>query len=196
MIEESTAAASWRARLPLKGSLAEGYLAQHGVATASQAVAFEPAAIVTENHTVPAMLTAATNRNGVITAIERTFLDPTTGTALLWPPESREAGTVMRQTIGETGHSAVRLCAPASRLGLAPTVEIALAMAALYSIPVWATLGWLRAGQVWLPEIVEHVVVFIDMDLIRSRYDDGCSVAELVIRDVQRQKVSAEYITI
>ncbi len=58
----------------------------------------------------------------------------------------------------------VRLGLPDTTLGLAGSVEDALAASILFSLPVWATCGEQRFERVWVPDEIEELVIFADAD--------------------------------
>ncbi|MBX3503623.1 MAG: toprim domain-containing protein [Alphaproteobacteria bacterium] len=146
----------WQAAVPVAGTLGEVYLRSRRIrAPLPDSLRF----LARHDHihrptAHPALIAAVQDPAGTVIAIQRTWLcDDGRGKAALDPPK---AG------LGPMDDGAVRLRPPADLMGLAEGVETALSAAELYSLPVWATLGAHRLGQVRLPEICRAVVIFAD----------------------------------
>jgi putative DNA primase/helicase len=114
-----------------------------------------------------AMLAAITDAAGRITAVQRIYIEPRLvyDGATEFSKGARAADLKKpKLTFGPMGSGAAKLAAAGEILGLSEGVESALAAAALYRLPVWATCGASRLGSVALPAQVRHVVIFADND--------------------------------
>lgn len=150
------AQAIWRSAVPVAGTLGEVYLRSRRIRGALpdclRFVDRHPHLTRTTSH--PALIAAVQDAAGAVIAIQRTWLaEDGSGKAALEPAK---AG------LGPMDDGAVRLRPPGVLIGLAEGVETALSAAELYGLPVWATLGAGRLGQVKLPEICSAVVIFAD----------------------------------
>jgi len=150
------AQAIWQAAVPLPGTLGEVYLRSRRIAVSL------PDALrflgrhehVTRPTLHPALVAAVQDEAGQVIAIQRTWLsDDGRGKAALDPP---------RASLARMGNGAVRLEPAARLMGLAEGVETALSAAERYGLPVWATLGASRLGEVWLPELCRGLMIFAD----------------------------------
>jgi len=113
----------------------------------------------------PALLAAISGADGAITAIQRTWINEQLvydGT-ISFPRGARcpdlSAG---KKCLGPLEAGAVRLFVPGKILGLAEGVETSIAANKLFHIPVWATCGARRLGNVEMPDCVQRVVIFGD----------------------------------
>jgi hypothetical protein len=106
-----------------------------------------------------ALVAPLMDSNGHVTAVQQIFLCRETDDA--WRDEH---GRRVKRTLGAMRDGCVRLGLPDTTLGLAGSVEDALAATALYSLPVWATCGEHRLSRVWVPETVEQIIIFADAD--------------------------------
>jgi putative DNA primase/helicase len=149
----------WRDAVPLTGTIAERYLAGRFIAAVSQELRFHAATPLGSRPNVrmlPALL-AAVRMDGGIVAVQRTFLDPVSGTKAQF--------TKPKRALGRLGSGAVRLVPPRDGiLGLAEGVESALSAKTLHNVPCWATLGNERFGLVAIPDSVTELHLFIDAD--------------------------------
>lgn len=127
---------------------------------------------------VPALIAPLQNKHGHVTAVQQIFLCHETMDAY-----RDENGRRIKRTLGAMQDGAVRMGIPDMALGLAGSVEDALAASAMFSLPVWATCGEARFERVWVPEDVEHLIIFADAD------DPGRKAAKAVEakhRDLRR----------
>jgi DNA primase len=149
----------WRARQPIKSTLGERYLRQRGLrAPWPDTLGFAPSLRFSPTHRdLPALVAAMADGDGVVTAVQRIFLDPETG-------RKAEPAKEAKRTKGAMRDGAVRFGAPTKLLGLAGSVEDALSARQRFSLPVWATCGEGRLGAVRLPACVERVIIFGDSD--------------------------------
>ena len=106
-----------------------------------------------------ALIAPLQDSNGHVTAVQQIFLCRETDDA--WRDA---AGKRIKRTLGAMRDGCVRLGVPDTLLGLAGSVEDALAASSLFSLPVWATCGEQRMERVWLPPEIERVVIFADAD--------------------------------
>lgn len=153
---QELARALWDKGNPIGGTLAETYLkARSIVSPASAALRYLPRLRhAPSGREWPCMLAALTDFRDQVTAVQRTWLSPDgTGKAQVDQP---------KMTLGPMGHSAVKLAAPASQLGIAEGIETALSARQIYQIPTWACLSAHRLFAVRVPPHVEMVVIFAD----------------------------------
>lgn len=142
---------------PFSGSLAEIYLRTRGLrlTRAPQSLRFVPSLRHSRSdRNWPCMLGAIRDRDGTVTAVQRTYLAPDGKTKA--PVEGAKL------SLGPMGNGAVRLSEPHEVLGLAEGIETALSASELYCIPVWATLSAGRLGTIDVPSTVRDVVIFAD----------------------------------
>lgn len=162
--------ALWLKRLPVAGTLAERYLRL----TRSISVPINPllgfvqsAYCSVFSEELPALVAPLQDSNGHVTAVQQIFLSGETDDAYL---DSR--GHRIKRTLGAMRDGCVRLGMPDLCLGLAGSVEDALAASELYSLPVWATCGEHRLPNVWIPDEITQLYIFADAD------DTGRACAE------------------
>ena len=150
------AQAIWRAAAPVAGTLGEVYLRHRRIrGPLPDCLRFlDRHPHLTRVTAHPALIAAVQDVSGAVIAIQRTWLAADgSGKAALEPAK---AG------LGPMDDGAVRLRPAARLIGLAEGVETALSAAELFGLPVWASLGANRLGQVKLPEICSDVVIFAD----------------------------------
>lgn len=134
---------------------------------------------------LPALIAPITNSAGEVTAVQRIWLsDRLVIAADKAAIDSRAVLDVRKKTLGSMGDGSVRLVPAARRMGLAEGPETAVAAAALYRVPVWATCGLSRLGYpahwsipkddgerhwieerpptIWIPPEVEELWLFGD----------------------------------
>ena len=152
----------WLKALPIAGTLAERYLRE------TRRIQYPPPENLGYVHEVycsqmkevmPALIAPLQNGAGHVTAVQRIFLEPETGDAC-----RDENGKRLKLTVGVMGDGAVRLAPESPNLGIAGSVEDALAAMQLYSLPVWATCGEMRLDRVWIPPLVDNLLIFADGD--------------------------------
>jgi putative DNA primase/helicase len=150
------AQAMWNAARPVKGTAGESYLRSRGLETESDALGFLRQARHPTAHGagLVALLAAVHGPDGVLSAVQRTFLTHEGARAAVDPG---------RMMLGRLGCGAVRLAPATCTLGLAEGVETALAASQMHGIPCWAACG-ARLDRVALPASVRHVVLFADND--------------------------------
>lgn len=149
----------WREAVPIKATLAERYLANRSIPLRPPELRFldrTPLGRKPDVRFLPALIAAVRMDIGIV-AIQRTFLNPVTGSkADFFKP---------KRALGQLGAGAVRLAMPVDgRLGLAEGSESALSVQALFGIPCWATLGNERFGIVAVPDSVSELHLFVDGD--------------------------------
>lgn len=160
----------WLSRQPIAGTPAAKYLGL----TARAAAAHSKSLGFTifdyfDLPDIPCVIAAIRSPEGTLTGIQRTFLHP--GTSSAFPagcPCTACSGAPMRHCQGEMGYGAIRLGEPADILGLAATLEEALALSKRYAIPVWSSVGAGRMQRVEAPESVNHLILFMSPRLVES----------------------------
>lgn len=152
----------WLKREPITGTVAERYL------TTTRAIPGPyPDILGYARHAycsvlgeeTEALIAPLQDRHGHCTAVQQIFLCRETDDA--WRDDK---GKRVKRTLGSMSDGCVRLGLPDTVLGLAGSVEDALAASSLYSLPVWATCGEQRMARVWVPPEIEHIVIFADAD--------------------------------
>jgi hypothetical protein len=102
---------------------------------------------------LPALVAGIHDRDNVITAVHRTYLDPNGhGKAKLKVP---------KMALGGFRGGAIRLATAQPKLGLAEGIETGLSAMQLFGVPVWVAAGT-RYHGVALPPTVREVVIFPD----------------------------------
>lgn len=114
--------------------------------------------------TFPALVAPITASDGSISGLQRIWckssIEYSGGRG---PKDSRAAVSTRKKTLGVIGDGAVRLMPVRHVLGLAEGVETAIGAAILHrGVPVWATCGAARLGNVAIPESVDSVWIFGD----------------------------------
>lgn len=152
----------WLKREPIGGTVAERYLVTtRGIkGLISSILGHVPNAYCSVlGEETNALIAPLQDSLGHVTAVQQIFLSRETDDA--WRDDR---GRRVKRTLGAMRDGAVRLGLPDRVLGLAGSVEDALAASWLYSLPVWATCGEHRMARVWVPEEIEHLVIFADAD--------------------------------
>jgi putative DNA primase/helicase len=106
--------------------------------------------------TYPAMITRVQDLEGKTTAIHRTYLTNEGEKADV--PNPKQVSGVLPPG------SAVRLCIPKDKLGIAEGIETALSAAGLFQIPVWAALSANGLARWVPPKEIRQVLIFADND--------------------------------
>lgn len=160
----------WQAGRPIEGTLAERYVREvrqiwapledlrfHARCPRGQGrlASFEPALLV------------AMRKAGVIAAIQRIFLDPSTSAYT----EKR----VLGQAIGAAWTNGP----PGKTIGICEGFETAAAYTSLTGIQAWATMGAKRFHQADFPASVETVILLADNDPEGRRAHDRALAAYL-----------------
>ncbi len=161
----------WLKREPVAGTLAERYLAEtRGVpGRLPDILGYVHRAYCSPlGEEVPALIAPLQDAGGIVTAVQQIFLCGETLDA--WrDPDGRR----IKRTLGVMRDGCVRLGLPDTTLGLAGSVEDALAASALFSLPVWATCGEQRFERVWVPDEIDELVIFADADAAGQRAADA-----------------------
>ena len=111
----------------------------------------------TEKNRWPAMLSRMTDREGVVTAVHRTYLTEN--------GQKAPVPAVKKITAGTTNGAVVQLGTPQRVLGIAEGVETALAASEWFHVPVWAAVGAENLANFdAVPESVMRLVIFGDND--------------------------------
>jgi hypothetical protein len=154
----------WLKREPIAGTVAERYLgvtrAIHGPYPDILGYARHAYCSVLAEET-EALIAPLQDCHGHVTAVQQIFLSRETDDA--WRDDK---GKRVKRTLGAMLDGCVRLGLPDTTLGLAGSVEDALAASSLYSLPVWATCGEQRMARVWVPEEITTLMVFADADAV------------------------------
>lgn len=154
--------AIWLKREPIAGTLAERYLAEtRGIVTRlPDNLGYVHRAYCSPlKSEVPALIAPLQDSAGHVTAVQQIFLCGETLDAWRDPDDRR-----IKRTLGLMRDGCVRLGLPDTTLGLAGSVEDALAASVLFSLPVWATCGEQRFERVWVPDEIDELVIFADAD--------------------------------
>lgn len=149
----------WDAARPLRGSPAERYLQQRGIAGPYHDLRYlarTPCKPRDQLTFRPAMIAAVRDDTGLV-AIQRTFLDISTFTKATDLEKAKMA-------LGLPGKGAIRLSPATDILGLAEGLENARAASTLLGIPVWATMGNERFPLVSVPTTVTRLILLPDPD--------------------------------
>ena len=110
----------------------------------------------------PAMVAIVRDRDGAIIGIHRTYLASQPDGRVIKAPVARP-----KMMLGRIAGGAVRLADPGTgdRLALCEGIETGLAaMAAVPTLPVWATLSTSGLEQIQLPAGIRRVVILADHD--------------------------------
>ena len=103
------------------------------------------------------MLSRMTDKDGVVTAVHRTYLTE--------DGQKAPVAAVKKITSGTTNGAVVQLGRPVRVLGIAEGVETALAAGEWFHMPVWAAIGAENlANFEAVPESVMRLVIFGDND--------------------------------
>lgn len=148
----------WSRCLPVRGTLADRYLAARAIGNRTPELRFAPAARIGRGataYTGPALVAAVRDDHGLC-ALQRTFLSGN--------GRSKASIEQPRRMIGNPGRGAARLSTPTRILGLAEGLETALSASELLQIPVWASLGNRRLPEIALPSDLEELVILADHD--------------------------------
>lgn len=92
-------------------------------------------------------------------------------------------------TSGATGKCVVRLSPVSKHLGLAEGIETSLSVTQLYGIPCWATGDAVRMENFIVPEGVEQITIFSDID---TTFTGEKAAFTLANRLVVREKIPCE----
>jgi hypothetical protein len=116
-----------------------------------------------EKKIYPALVGAVKNSDNHITAVQRIWVTSTLETVNGVSPKNTKAPLpTPKKTLGLMGDGAVRL-APARRiLGIAEGIESGLSAMQYWSLPVWVSCGAWRMDRLWVPDIVEKIIIFGD----------------------------------
>lgn len=185
---QEKARALFNAAQPIKGTIAAQYLRQRAITgPLPDCLRFDPAVPYwhewkADNRPTlvgkfPAMLAAAEDADG-IAAVQITYLSPEATKIKIVDRDVEFGFLPAKKTKGTIGRGAVRLSRHVSEtLGMGEGVETSLSAKAIYSFPVWASLGHVRfaakldggaprvgARVVAIPKGVRNVIIFADRD--------------------------------
>lgn len=170
---DSTTAALrlWNRSKPLPGSHAEAYLQARGIRTPPcPSLRFNRATPYRngeETRSMPAMIAAVTRNDGVITGVQRTWLDERS--------PAKASVDSPRKALGRIHGHAVRFAprSAGSALILAEGIETALSLAMAFpNVPAAAALSAGSMAAFVLPPDLDHLIIAADND------PEGISAAE------------------
>ncbi len=148
----------WEAARPCPGTLAEAYLARRGIGhmASSAALRFMPDCRHPGGTSHPALISAVREADGVLVAVQRTYLADDGRKAALDPA---------RASLGPVWGAAVQLDPGGVALVIGEGMESSASAGQLLDLPAWAALsaGNLGRGLV-LPAIVREVTIAADHD--------------------------------
>lgn len=111
----------------------------------------------------PAMLSAALGKDGRVTALHRTYLAPD-GNGKAKVPPGVTTKKILSAKDREFRGLAVRLHRPRKVLGVTEGIETGLSVFLLSGMPVWPVLSSSYFPSLFVPEHVEHLVIWMDHD--------------------------------
>ena len=151
------AQAIWNDATAIEGTPAETYLYSRSIAGLAPAtLRYAPNCFYAAGIRLPAVVAAIQNSRGVLTAIQRVYLQPDgLGKAVVENDKS---------SLGPMGDGAVRLGRASETLGLCEGWETGLSVVQLYAVPVWAAVGASRMHRVYVPNSVRRLIIFADND--------------------------------
>lgn len=154
-LPSQNAARLWAEAQPIAATLAERYINARGLQPPLEDVRYHPRCPYRPRpwtRFLPALLVAI--REGMrLTAVQRIFLDPATGTRR------------MKLMLGRPGRGAWRGgMEPGPVLALAEGFETARAFSLLQGRPCWASLGARRLDQLDLPPSISSLILAVDND--------------------------------
>lgn len=167
------ARALWQKGVAITGTLAERYLREqrgyqlHQLASVATSLRFVESLWCQElQKKFPALIACIKDSSEYITAVQRTWLNPETGEAIVGDKGK------LKRTFGPMHDGAVKLgLIPDDQLGLAEGVEDALSVYNLYWMPTWAVLSHNRFTAVKLPKTVKRLILFGDNTSDATRAD-------------------------
>lgn len=139
----------WQQAQPIKDTLGERYLRSRGIKGLSRELRFSAE--------LCAVIAAVRTEIRALSAIQRIYLTPAAANI-------RREGRSLRMTRGKMGDGACRLSEPDRVMGIAESVEKAMAVEQIYALPCWGSLGAHRMSRIALPESVTEIVIFADGD--------------------------------
>ena len=165
----------WKSSLPLGGA-AEAYLVNRGIWRENLPSVLRAHAGLTYIHgkekknygKFPCLLAPIRDKANQIVSIHRIYLTEDGQKAPV--PDAKK----MMSPCAELRGAAIKLFPPGKTLGLAEGVETALAAHAVSRMPVWSCVSAVLMELVEVPDSVEHVVIWTDLD----RSQRGIQAAE------------------
>lgn len=149
----------WRQAAPIAGTTAALYLSGRSIDAGHLPPALRFAAELYNREAgraLPALIAALQDSEHRVTSIQRIWLRADSGGA------GKARVKSPKKTLGPMRDGAIRLGRPQRTLGIAEGLETALSAQQHFQLPVWVSCGAWRMGAVWLPEIVERVIIFGD----------------------------------
>ena len=148
--------AIWTAALPAEWSPVRIYLQHRGIIIPPPpSIRFAELQHRT-GQTLPTMVAAVQNKDGMVVAVLRTFLAP--------DGAEKAAVTPNKMALGPIAGGAARLALAADTVALVEGVEDGLALMQMTGTPVWAVLGTSGFLVVELPDHIHRVILAPDGD--------------------------------
>jgi putative DNA primase/helicase len=152
---DAAALAIWRNAKPAAGTIVAEYLERRGIPLTPPPSLRCGTVMHLDRYEMPAMIAGVQRPDGQVVAVQ---------TTILTPKGTQAAVSVPKITTGALGYGAVRFARAAEVMGIAEGPETALSAQLMAEIPVWASLGGARLHRVHLPEVVQEVHIFGDLD--------------------------------
>lgn len=131
----------------------------------------------------PALVGAIQDSCGRVTAVQRIWVtDKLVTTGGVAPRKGTKAPLkTAKKTLGPMGDGAIRLGPARRTLGVAEGIETGLSAMQLYRLPVWASCGAWRMGNIAMPDEVERIIIFGDSGAegIRAAEKAGAAFIEI-----------------
>ena len=157
----------WDRAMPIGGTGASIYLWSRGIDAARlpPTLRFAPELYNSEvKRALPALVGALQDSKNQVTSVQRIWvLDRLVVGADGMPAKGTKAKLqAAKKTLGPMRDGAIRLGRAARTVGVAEGIETGLSAQQHFRLPVWVSCGAWRMGNIWLPDIVEHVIIFGD----------------------------------
>jgi putative DNA primase/helicase len=138
-----------------------------------------------EPRAFPTMLAAYSDPSGELVQVERLFLTPGGQKAPIANPKR-----LMPQWKNSCmDGAAVRLYEPAERMGIAEGIATALRCSSESDLPVWATGSRIWMEKVWIPPMVQELIIFADNDESGDGLRSAKKLASRAVADGLKVKV-------
>lgn len=172
----------WMETLPIKGTPAEHYLVNRGIPAehVPSILRYHPALRFFDAKekkfygNFPALVAPIRAANDKIIALHRIYLTPEGGKADV--PEAKKMTVCIKPPTG----AAIKLFPAGKVLGVGEGIETMLAVRAVTGMPVWSAVAAPLLEQVVIPDEVEHVVIWGDLDMSERGHQAAEKLAERV----------------